>query len=309
MKRKKIAVLTGGPGSEREISLITAKGVVDSLDGKKFNVTKIILPNRKLDIKSFNKLFEKKFEIVFIAIHGQLGEDGSIQGLLECINVPYTGPGVMASSVGMDKILFKQIVKEMGYKVPKGVVVEKSKNMDISVDFDGPYFVKPYNQGSSVGSSYVKSKKNLQPATRKAFKFSEKVMIEEFVKGKEVTVPVLGNEKPQALPVVEIIPLKGDFFDYQSKYTVGGAEEISPANISSKLTNDLQNISKNIYKNLKCKGFSRIDFILKNNKHPVVLEINTIPGLTPTSLFPKSAKAAGMSYSDLIEKIVKYGLK
>lgn len=307
MKKIKVLILTGGDTSERKISLITAENVFKSLDKNKYNVSKFVLP-RKFGFKDLKRIFNKDFDIIFIAIHGKLGEDGSLQGLLDALRIKYTGPGVLASSVGINKIVFKEIVSSMGYKVPRHMVFQEEVKHVLPEVFKLPYFVKPYNQGSSVGASLVDKKSELNKALSYAFKFSDKVLVEEYISGTEVSVPVLGNYKPIALPVIEIIPLKNNFFDYKSKYLQGGAEEIVPARISKPLTKKVQKIAIDIYKKLECSGFSRVDFLLKNNKSPVVLEINTIPGLTPTSLFPKSAEAYGMTYSELIDKIIKLGL-
>jgi len=244
-------------------------------------------------------------------MHGSYGEDGTIQGLLETAGVPYTGSGVLASALGMDKLMFRRVMEGESIPIPRYLIVRKN---DSQKAFRGIlnsplYFVKPNDQGSSIGTSIVETKKDLDKALRLAFKYSDTALIDEYIEGREVTCGILGNENPKALPLVEIISRKGKFFDYESKYLKNGAEEIVPARISVKLTQKIQKMAIDIYKIIGCKGFSRIDFILKEKYNPIVLEINTIPGLTPMSLFPKAAKAAGISYNQLLNKIIKYALQ
>lgn len=330
----------GGKTPEYEISLISGREVVKNLP-KKFEAFPVVISRngKKWQLVSKQKLFlledpiklrgtnkdiklpedkelvnvgqvSDRVDVVFIAMHGPFGEDGTVQGMLELAGIPYTGPGVLASALGMDKIMFRKILAAEGIRSPKYLVIEEGEptgKIVKSLD-KPPYFVKPHNQGSSVGASIVRSKSALRKALNLAFKYSNKAMVDEYIGGIEVTCGVLGNKKPVALPVVEIIPLKGEFFDYESKYTESGAEEIVPARISSSLSAKIQKIALDVYKAVGCKGFSRVDFILKDKKKPYVLEINTIPGLTPMSLLPKAAKAAGYSYPRLLEKIINYAI-
>jgi len=225
---------------------------------------------------------------------------------LEMVGIPYTGSGVLASSLGMDKIAFRKLMAFEKVPIPNYIILEKGQKLKIPKDLGGfPYCIKPCDQGSSVGVSIVRNRKDMKRALDAAFKFGDKVLIDEYIKGVELTCAVLGNEDALALPLVEIVPLKGEFFDYDSKYSEGGAEEISPARISDRLTNKTQRLAVDIYKSLGCRGFARVDFILRGDE-PIVLEVNTIPGLTPTSLFPKAAMAAGISYKQLLDKIIKY---
>jgi len=291
-KKLKVAVLMGGNSSEYDISLISGKEVLRNLSDKYIGVPIVVAKDGN---EWLNNLLREKPDICFIAMHGLFGEDGKIQGMLDILKIKYTGSGVLASAVGMDKILFRKIMQAEGIVVPK-----------LTSKF--PCFVKPHNQGSSVGASIVRSKKDLKKAIKLAKKYSRQVIIEEYLKGTEVTCAVLGNEKPIALPVIEIIPLKGEFFDYVSKYTESGSKEIVPARISQALTREVQDLAIRVYKAVGCRGFGRVDFILKDNKYPIVLEINTIPGLTPMSLVPKAAKTYGLSYSELLDKIIKYSI-
>ena len=291
-KKIRVVVLMGGKSPEHEISLISGREVVGNLDRRKYLSSRIVISKSG---KGIEEIFRVKADVVFVAMHGPFGEDGTVQGMLELAGLKYTGSGVTASAIGMDKIMFRKVMRAEGIPVPKSTT-------------KFPCFVKPYNQGSSVGASIVRNERELAKAIKLARKYSDKVLVEEYLVGKEVTCAVLGNEDPRVLPVIEIVPLKGEFFDYESKYTESGAEEIVPARISKTLTKKVQDMAAKVYQAIGCRGFGRVDFILKDNKHPVVLEINTIPGLTPMSLLPKAAKEAGYSYPALLEAIIKYAL-
>ena len=332
----------GGKAPEYEISLISgmevvrhlpkdyqALPVVISRTGQKWQLTskkellslpdpmklkgtsKELVPLKAQQIQGVGGAATKGVDETFIAMHGPFGEDGIVQGMLELAGSTYTGPGVLASALGMDKVMFRKVLESDKIPIPKFVVIEKGKELGkiYKVLGNPPYFVKPHNQGSSVGASIVKKKKGLRKALNIAFDFSETALVDEYIEGIEITCGVIGNKKPKPLPLVEIIPRKAEFFDYESKYTESGADEIVPARISDKLTDRIQEMAVKVYQAIGCRGFSRVDFILKNGRWPVVLEINTIPGLTSTSLLPKAAKAAGMSYSQLLDKIIKYAFE
>lgn len=339
-KRIKVVVLMGGKSSEHEVSILSGTNVVSSLNSKKYEVLPVVISkkgnmwklttkesllglknilsfrgtskdmvlSRKMELQGINSVSQKGADVFFIAMHGPYGEDGTIQGMLELTGIPYTGSGVLASAIGMDKVAFRKIMTAEKISIPKYMVLKKGDSLKKVYKILGklPYFVKPSKQGSSVGASIVKNKKELPKAVKLALRFDNEVLIDEYLKGLEVTCAVIGNEKPVALPVIEIKPLKGEFFDYVSKYTESGSEEIVPARISKALTKKIQLLAIQVYKAIGARDFARVDFILENNKKPVVLEINTIPGLTPMSLLPKAAKAAGMSYPELIDRIIKY---
>ncbi len=342
MKKIKVAVIMGGKTPEHEISLISGREVVRHLnknkylplpvmisrDGKVWKITpskRLLTSSDPLELRGTNKelvvreshelqgvggMEDEKAEVVFIAMHGPYGEDGTIQGMLEMAGLKYTGSGVLASALGMDKVAFRKIMKSAKIPIPEYIVVKRKDSISgINKDIKGPWFIKPSAQGSSVGASVARNNKELRNSLRSAFKYGDIVLVDEYIKGREFTCGLLGNDNPEPLPVVEIIPKKGDFFDYDSKYMESGSEEIVPAKISLSLTKKIQGLAVRVHKELGCRGFSRVDFILKDNKYPVVLEINTIPGLTPMSLLPKSAKAAGYSYSKLLEKIIDYALQ
>ncbi|MEK7497669.1 MAG: D-alanine--D-alanine ligase [Patescibacteria group bacterium] len=309
MKKLNIIVLVGGTSSEHEISLISGQQVVKNLSNKKYNVTPVLISKKGVWQFSVDDLKKMEVGVVFIAMHGTFAEDGTIQGLLELSGLKYTGAGVLVSALGMNKLMFRKFLNGLSFPVPKYVSLKRhdSLNKVFKILRGPPYFVKPNSQGSSVGASIVKTKKNLAPAVKNAFKYDDIVLVDEYIKGIELTCAVLGNENPKVLPLVEIVPKKGEFFDYESKYTESGSEEIAPARISKKLTKEIQEIAIKVYKEIGCRGFGRVDFILKGTK-PYILEINTIPGLTPMSLFPKAAKAAGISYPKLLDKIIGLAL-
>lgn len=337
----RVAVLMGGKSPEYEISLISGKEVVRSLP-KKYHVSPVIISRdgkrwlltdkqSLLDLDNPLKLLgtgkeakikrgkskvtnqeelSEKIDVCFIAMHGPYGEDGTVQGLLELADIPYTGPGVLASAIGMDKLMFRKILASQKIPVPKYVVFYKGqKAPNLKKELGNlPYFVKPNSQGSSVGTSIVRRKSDFKKALQLAFNYGEVVLVDKYIKGKEITCGVLGNKEPYALPLVEIEPLKGEFFNYDSKYTESGANEIVPARLDKKTTEKIQKMAIEVYKLINAKGFSRVDFILSGEK-PYVLEINTIPGLTPMSLLPKAAKQAGLTYSRLLDEIIKYAAK
>jgi D-alanine-D-alanine ligase len=306
MKNKmKIAVLMGGKSSEYDVSIASGNEVVKQLDKKKYEVVPFRIPPSG---RGLEKLLKIKPDLAYMVLHGPFGEDGVVQGMLELFEIPYTGPGVLASAIGLDKNMFRKIMIADGIPVPKYMTFERGDNQDVILSKLGnpPYFVKPSDQGSSIGASVVRRNSDLKPSLELAFKYSRVALVDEYINGIELTCAVIGNENPVPLPVIDIKALKGDFFDYKSKYSKGGAEEIVPAKISVELTKKVQELSVRVYKAIGCRGVSRVDFMLKNDFEPIVLEINTSPGLTSASLLPKAAKAAGISYSTLLDKIIGY---
>jgi len=341
MKKKlKIAVFMGGRTPERDVSLVTGKQVVTHLDKSKYKVIPVVIssdgtsweikslswverffpqiksqspkldfsPPKKVSLGAFFNL-KPLPDVIFIAIHGPFGEDGTIQGMFEFLGISYTGSGVLASALGMNKIAFHRIMENVGIQTPQWLVADREfflGNQQLSIP-GPPWVVKPANQGSSVGVSLVKNKKNLCLATERALVYSPEIIVEEYLTGTEIACGVLGNREPKALPVIEICP-KNEFFDYEAKYTAEKCEEIVPARISKKLTKEIQEIAIAVYQTIGCRGFARVDMIIKRNT-PFVLEINTIPGLTPASLFPKEAAAAGISYPQLLDLIIDFALE
>lgn len=344
MKKKiRVIVLMGGRSPEYDVSLVSGREVVKHLDKRRYETFPLIIsrdgeqwrfvssdnflksqikiekkPSERSAARSKLKsqdnylnlpleLKNKKPDVVFIAMHGPYGEDGVIQGLLESVGLPYTGAGVASSAIGMNKSLFKKIM--VAERIPTAdflIFERKCPKETVWKKFSPPVVVKPSSQGSSVGVSIVRRKNDLAGVVKKAFNYGQRIVIEKYLNGMEVTCGVIGNENLFALPVVEIVPKK-EFFDYEAKYQNGMSEEIVPARISSTLTKKVQETAIRVYKAIGCRGFGRIDMIIYQNI-PHVLEINTIPGLTPNSLLPKEAAAAGISYPKLLDKIIELAL-
>lgn len=298
-KNKKVGVLLGGMSSEREVSLRSGKAIAEGLRKKGFDVVEIDVAE---DLPQ--KIKESGIEVAFIALHGKYGEDGAVQGLLEIMKILYTGSGILASSVAMDKILTKRLLIERAFLTPlfafydadKSSVTDFVKNFVLSY----PVIVKPSREGSTIGITRVNQASELEPALKEAAKFDSRVLIEEFVSGKEVTVGVMNGEP---LPIIEVVPKSG-FYDFQSKYTKGATEYILPARLSEKLTRQIQEATVEIYKELGCEGCARADFIVDSQDRFFFLEINTIPGMTETSLIPKAAAHVGLSFENLVEKLL-----
>lgn len=304
MKNKKIAVVMGGPSEERLVSLNTGKAILSALLEKGYNAIGIDLePSRFIE-----QLRENEIEVVFNAIHGLYGEDGIIQGTLELLGIPYTGSGLMASAMAMDKGISKRLFVSDGIPTPRSVLYTKrdfSQNVTAKIlaEFSIPVVVKSAAQGSSIGVTIVENKEELSKAINEAFKYSDHILIEEFINGRELTVPVWGNDEAEALPVIEIRPHSGRY-DYHSKYTKGATEYLVPAELDATTAQLVQKAAIAAFQVLGCKGIARADIMLSQDNKPYVLEVNTIPGMTATSLVPKSAAAAGISFPDLCEHLL-----
>lgn len=303
---KKVLVLMGGTSEEREVSLKSGQAVVKALQEKGYQVESLDLnPGVLGDIEKI------KPDVVFIALHGKNGEDGTVQGYLDLLGIPYTGSGVAASAIGMDKILTKKILCYEGLPTAEFEVIRKrdfnrdsfSENSLIA-RFGLPIVVKPPTQGSSVGTTIVRDKNDLIAAIEKALVFGDEVLLERFIAGTELTVAIIGNDEPVVLPVIEITA-ENEYYDYESKYTPGMSSHIIPARIADDSRELIEGLAKKAYQALKCRGFSRIDFILDQNGKPYILENNTIPGMTATSLIPDAARAAGINFPELLEKIIE----
>jgi D-alanine-D-alanine ligase len=312
-----IAVICGGPSTEHEVSLRTAAMVIKNLDRKKYKPTLIVIKKNGLWKFGLKKSIEigravdelKAFDFAFVAMHGVFGEDGRIQALLEWIGAPYSGSGVLSSAMAMDKGISNDLYRAIGMHVPRYAVLNKNDQKK-KYNFEFPAVVKPIDGGSSVGVSIVRSKKELQKGIRNVFNGNKQVMIQKFIEGREFTCGMLEdkNGKAFALPPTEIIPKTSKFFDYKAKYNVGGSQEITPANLSKPMTKKLQAIALKAHAALGCSGMSRSDFILKGSTF-YILETNTIPGMTQTSLLPQAAKAAGIEFSEMLDLIIFAGLR
>ena len=287
MLNKTVAVLMGGISSEREISIKTGEAIYNALIKKGYNAVKIDVNENFL-----KNLYNYKFDIAFIALHGKYGEDGIMQGILEFAQIPYTGTSVMGSAVSMNKVITKRIFQSLGILTPNFWFNKE--------EIKYPVVVKPVAEGSTIGISIVNEEKDLKNAFNEAKKYSDKIFFEEYIKGQEITVSVLCG---RALPVIEIRPKKG-FYDYESKYTKGMTEYILPAQINKEIEDKVKYESELIFRELDCRGAIRVDYIVKDNS-AYALEVNTIPGMTPTSLLPKAANFIGLSFEDVVEEILK----
>ena len=305
MDKIKIALLSGGLSAEREVSLKTGQKIAENLDKNKYVVKKY---DPKFDLEKLAAdLKNKRIDVVFPALHGPFGEDGTIQGMLELFCVPYVFSGVLASALAMDKVATKKILQTEKIPMPGHIVLQKNYHAGELQKIKLPTVIKPIDQGSSVGTFVVKEKKELKPAIKEAFRFADRVMAEEFIGGREITAAVLGNNQPRALPLVEIRPKISNFFDYRAKYESGGSEEVCPAPISRNTTKKIQDMAVKIHQILGCRGVTRSDFILRGGRF-YFLEINTIPGMTATSLAPQAAAKAGWPFSKFLDKLIELAL-
>ncbi|MDH7602000.1 MAG: D-alanine--D-alanine ligase [Armatimonadota bacterium] len=353
-KKLKVAVLMGGLSSERDVSLSSGKQILDALDSSKYEVIGIdagaisariqvpvsesqkhpetVMSGKDLATGAYKLLpldcllnSQIRPDVAVVALHGRYGEDGTIQGMLELLDIPYTGSGVLASALAMDKAMAKKVMAADGIPVPRSIdFVCTGSDWDRdwvasrAAELGYPVIVKPSRQGSTIGMTKVTEPECLDEAVERALKYDNRILVEEFVEGTELTVAVLGNDSPIALPVVEIVPAKG-FYDYEAKYTPGATEEIVPARIPDAVAREAQRLATTAHASLGCSGVSRTDIIYApqgrtNNLLPsggalYVLEVNTVPGMTPTSLLPRAAEAAGISFSRLLDMLIEFALE
>lgn len=295
---EKIAVLAGGPSSEREISIKSGRAVYNALKLKGCNIKWLELGKNDAE----KELEKASFNVAFIALHGKFGEDGTIQRILERMSVPYTGSGVEASRLALDKIASRVIFEKKRMPVPDYIVIEKNKDeIGLPRDFSWPIVVKPQNEGSSIGLSFANNKKQFKEACKKAFKYGDKIIIEKYIKGREITVGILGKT---ALPVIEIIP-KRTFYDYFAKYNDSRTEYKVPASLPVGIYKKAQALGLACHNALGCSDFSRVDMLFGEDKKIYILEINSIPGMTERSLLPKAANSAGIDFGKLCLKLLQ----
>ena len=291
---KKIAVLFGGNSDEKEVSLHTGLAVIEAIK-EDYDITSINMQDDYSDL--YKQLID--IDVVFIALHGGYGEDGRLQKYLNKHNIKYTGSDFLASSIAMDKNKTKIIAKKHGVPIIEWEMANK-KLESINTNLEFPLIIKPNDGGSTIGIYYVENIKEFKSSLLSAFSYSDNVMIEKYIKGREISVPILGD---QVLPLIEILP-SGFIYDYDSKYKSNGSEYIITAKIDDNLIRLISNSALSIYNEIGCRHYARIDFLLKDNKY-FLLEVNTLPGLTSTSLLPKSAKFVGLSYKELVKKIIE----
>ena len=356
-KKLSIGVIFGGKSAEHEVSLQSAKNVIEAIDKDKYEVvligidkkgrwylnedSKFLLHTnspRLIKLDKTNKevalvrtkqetgqlvnvsdhrpsrRITKHIDVIFPVLHGPFGEDGAIQGLLKLANIPFVGAGVLGSAIGMDKDVMKRLFKNADIPIPKFLIFNRISRDKINfkkvIDYLGrPFFVKPANLGSSVGINKVGNEKQFKNAIKEAFEYDNKILIEEYIKGRELECSVLGNNNPIASVPGEIIP-HGEFYSYKAKYIdESGAILKIPAKLPAEVIKKVKHLAIKAFKTLCCQGMARVDFFLRNNNEVVVNEINTIPGFTKISMYPKLWEASGISYTELIDRLIQLALE
>lgn len=303
-----VALLAGGKSAEREVSLKSGEQVFQALDKNRYNIKRydpsVDLPKLAGDAS--------EIDVALIILHGRMGEDGTIQGLLESLEIPYQGSGVLGSAVAMNKVLSKQLYVQAGLPVAPYLIMDRVRPeppVDVLEQLGLPLVVKPEHEGSSIGLSIVRDAGSLTEALQLAWQYDRRCLVEKYIAGTEITCGVLGNDTLQALPLVEIIPGEGhDFFDYNAKYTPGASSEICPARISAELTEKAQRYGITAHRALFGRGYSRTDMIVSGDEI-FILETNTIPGMTQTSLYPQAAAAAGIPFPALLDRLVELAME
>ncbi|MGA9853283.1 MAG: D-alanine--D-alanine ligase [Gammaproteobacteria bacterium] len=349
MKKIRVGILFGGKSAEHEISLLSAKNVIDAIDKTKYEAVLIgidksgrwlmnepaqfllnstdpklialnkansknvaLLPQSRGRLISLDGRLDMTVDVVFPILHGPFGEDGTIQGLLKLANVPYVGAGVLGSAVGMDKDVMKRLLRDVGIKVPKFMVFRHGEKPDfnsVTQALGLPVFVKPANLGSSVGISKAKDETVFRKVVQNAFRYDTKILIEEAILGREIECAVLGNDQPIASVPGEIIP-NHEFYDYDAKYVdENGARLEAPAKLSPENVKRVQDLAVWTFKALNCEGMGRVDFFLKPDGTLLVNEINTIPGFTKISMYPRLWALSGISYTELIERLIQFAFE
>jgi D-alanine-D-alanine ligase len=296
VKKLRVGVLMGGQSAEREISLKTGRAICQALVRRGYKVFSM-----DVDASLPQQLCRKRLDVAFLALHGPGGEDGTVQGVLEVLGIPYTGSGVLASAIAMDKAMTKAILQVNDIPVPQGVVLQRSearKSWPARLKF--PQVVKPSTEGSTIGVSIVRKRADLPPALRRAYRFGERVVVESYIDGREVALGVLDGE---ALPAIEIIS-PGGFYDFAAKYQKAETQYLCPAPLPRTILKQIQNLAVRAYTVIGCAGAARVDFRISRRGRPAVLEINTIPGMTERSLLPMAAAQAGMTYDTLVERML-----
>lgn len=303
----RVALLAGGASDEREISLASGRGAGNALREAGFSVTELD-PAEKKDLQN---LIAGNYDVAFLCMHGKMGEDGTLQGFLEMIGLPYIGSGVWSSALAMDKAKSKLFYENAGIQTPVSVTLYSPDDMsveDILSTVGESCVVKPATEGSALGVYIVKGADEVKDAIEKAFELDSEVLVETFVKGTELTIAVLGKEQLEALPVIQIVP-RNEFYDFESKYAPGGSQHLCPAPLNAEATEKVQTIAKAAHRALGCSGISRSDFIMDENGEFWILETNTLPGMTETSLLPDAARAAGIEFPELCTRLIELALE
>ena len=309
--KPKIAVLMGGRSLERSVSLKSGRRIARALTERGYRVLELDVDETLVPV-----LMSKQPDLVYIALHGKGGEDGTVQELLEILGIPYTGPGPLPSIIGFNKVLSKELFIANGIKTPKYFTISSSALEEMGASsllgrawesLGSPIVVKPAAQGSALGVRIVEDVGDLGPALIEALGYDDRVLLEEYIQGTEIAVSVIGDESPEALPAVEVVPESG-FFDFDARYTAGKTEYFVPARLKDGVASEASRIAIEAHKLLRCKGLSRVDMIIRDDVVHV-LELNISPGMTETSLLPLAAEAAGMPFADLVERVVTMALQ
>lgn len=306
MKQDKIVVVMGGTSTEAEVSRRTGKAVLEALKSKGYNAE-----GMELKPKTFaSDIRETGCAIVFNALHGKFGEDGLLQGTLDMLDIPYTGSGVLAAAVTMDKVAAKRVFLAEGISTPRSRTyysfeMKRDLAAEIGQEFSLPVVVKAASQGSSIGIYIVEQQAELKQALTDAFKYNDQVLVEEFIKGRELTVAVWGNaESKEAFPIIEITTSSGRY-DYRSKYTQGASAHLVPAPLSEAKTREVQELAVKAFEACGCRGVARVDMMLSEDEVPYVIEVNSVPGMTELSLVPDAGRAMGVEFPELCERILE----
>ena len=296
LKAKKIGVLFGGLSAEREVSLKSGAAVQKALQERGYNAVTI-----DVDRDLAQVLVREWIDVAFVCLHGRYGEDGAVQGVLELMGMPYTGSGVLASALAMDKIFAKQVFAASGLVVAPYLVLRQGESVGVAdLPFSLPVVVKPAREGSSVGVSIVKESGQLAPALDLAFVYDREILVEKYIKGREIQVGILDD---QAMGAIEIVP-KNEFYDFEAKYSDGMAEHLMPAPLPPAQYQGVLAAGEAAHRSLGCSGYSRVDFIVTEAGENYLLEVNTLPGMTTLSLLPEIAQHAGLAFADLVERIL-----
>ncbi len=304
--RTRVAVVYGGRSGEHEVSLRSAKSIIEAMDTEKYNVLHYLISKEgKWSPRPIvpEPHGNQEIDVVFPVLHGTFGEDGTVQGLLELANLPYVGAGVLASSISMDKEMMKRVMQQSGLPVVDYFVVPSTGALATDMDF--PRFVKPANLGSSVGISKVRNEQELTAAIELASHYDRKVIVERGITGREFECAVLGNENPVAAVPCEILPSR-EFYDYEDKYLLNKAETVIPAALSPEKTAEMQQLAVECYRAVECEGMARVDFLLESATDRLYInEINTIPGFTSISMYPKMWEYSGLPMPQLIDRLIE----
>ncbi len=309
MKNKiRVAVLAGGWSEEREVSLKSGKAVYAALNRERYDVT-IYDPRNDLEVLTKRRT---EIDLAFILLHGKFGEDGRVQGMLDILQIPFVGSGVLSSAMAMNKRIAKDVCRSVGLRVAEEVILKQGERFSVKrliAKLGSPVVIKPVSEGSSIGVSIAHDREEILEGIEKAFQYDAEVMAEEYLDGTEITCCVLGNQVLETLPVVEIVPdVAHAFFDYEAKYLPGATDEICPAPIAPTLAEEAASCAKKAHRALKCSVWSRSDMIIRDEAL-YLLETNTLPGMTETSLFPLAARRAGMTLSDLLDRLIFLSLE